>query len=128
MWFEIRNYLNSWGDEWLIKKNDGLFHQVGKHNFFFFLSLLNKWSKILAMFSWAWWTIRKLNWTSSKTSLAINKHRKTNKCWYLLTLTQLFVWNNFFSIDFAPMQTHNDNSLYMSCSKNSFYNSCSNNT
>jgi hypothetical protein len=63
------------------------------------------------MFSWAWWTIRKLNWTSSKTSLAINKHRKTNKCWSLLTLTQLFVWNNFFSIGFAPMQTHNDNSL-----------------
>jgi len=75
------------------------------------------------------------NLTSSNTSLAVNNDRVVNKCRFLLSLTQLSIWNNkFIGIGFEQTIWSGVHNLHMQCdffcnmlAKNEFYGRCSNN-
>jgi hypothetical protein len=54
--------------------------------------------------SCVWPIIRKPNLTFSNTSFIVNNNRNGNKCWFLLSFTQLSFWSNkFFDRGFTPI-------------------------
>jgi hypothetical protein len=74
--------------------------------------------------------------TPSNTSIAVNNDRNVNKCWFLLSLTQLSIWSNkFLGKGFKPTIWSRVCNLHMECdflynihAKNELCGGCSNNT
>jgi hypothetical protein len=70
-----------------------------------------------------------------KKSLAINNNTNVNKCWFLLSSTQLSIWSNkFLGKAFGPIIWSGVHNLHMQCNspynihaKNEFCKGCSNN-
>ncbi len=66
-------------------------------------NFLDKYWKHPSIFSCVLLTTRNPSLTSSNTSLAINNERNANKYLFLLSFTQLSIWNNkFFNNNFRP--------------------------
>jgi hypothetical protein len=94
--WDFLNKLKKWNNDlvkpWMLSLRRLILNYLAPSNF------LERYPKLLSMFSWMWPTTKNTSYTSSNISLAIKSYKNASKWRFLLSFTPLSIWkSNFLS-------------------------------